>query len=68
MLNIINQGIPLCKIVGSRYDGKIISVQPNLTDVTTTDKNTYFGLLKIPLSASFHVIPNINKERTIIYI
>ena len=66
MLNINGIGKQLCKIVSSKYDGKIISVTDNLT--TPSTDNSFFRQLKIPLSANFQMVPNDNTERTIIYI
>ena len=68
MLNFNDVGRPLCRIVGGKYDKKVISVSDKFSskdDDETMMKE--FRLLKIPNDAKLQQIPDTTKEREIIY-
>ena len=67
MLNLNNVGRPLAKIVGGKYDNKVISVTDKFgpSDGETLTKE--FKQLKIPNDAKLQQVPDTTKEREIIY-
>ena len=68
MLNFNEIGRPLCRIVGGKYDKKVISVSDKFS--SKDDGETLmqeFRLLKIPNDAKVQQIPDTTKEREITY-
>ena len=69
MLNLNKIGRPLCKIVGGKYNGNIISVSD--ASVSNDEENPVavqsFKGLKIPDNSTFQQVPNTKTEREIIY-
>ena len=64
MINFNDVGRPLCRIVGGKYDKKVISVSDKFSskdDDETMMKE--FRLLKIPNDAKLQQIPDTTKER-----
>jgi type II secretory ATPase GspE/PulE/Tfp pilus assembly ATPase PilB-like protein len=56
-------GMGFAKVVGGKYNDKIISINPN-NDNDATD----FKKLKIANESKFQLVPNVNTERQIIYV
>jgi hypothetical protein len=71
MLNLNKVGRPLCKIVGGKYNGNVISVSDTRCGESTDDSPLAvqeFKGLKIPNNSVFQLIPNPKTEREILYI
>ena len=67
MLNLNDVGRPLAKIVGGKYDNKVISVTDKFGP---SDDETFikeFKQLKIPNDAKLQQVPDTTKEREIVY-
>jgi len=62
ILNINNNGTPIAKIVCSKYDNKVISVEAKPTSKSD------FKVLGIANDAKFQLVPNPDTERQILYI
>ena len=56
---------PLCKIVGGKYNNKLISIDPNTTEA---DYVTSFKKLEIGNSSKLQMVPDTTQERTVWYI
>ena len=56
---------PLCKIIGGKYNNKVISIDPNINDA---DYVTTFKKLEIGNSSKLQMIPNTSSERDVYYI
>ena len=56
-------GMGFAKVVGGKYNDKIISINPN-----NDDDATDFKKLKIANESKFQLVPNVNTERQIIYV
>ena len=56
---------PLCKILGGKYNNKVINIDPNVTEA---DYVTTFKKLEIGNSSKLQMIPNTNSERDVYYI
>ena len=56
---------PLCKIVGGKYNNKVISIDPNITEA---DYVNTFKKLEIGNSSKLQMVPNTNSERDVYYI
>ena len=56
---------PLCKIIGGKYNNKVISIDSNVTEA---DYVTTFKKLEIGNSSKLQMIPNTNSERDVYYI
>ena len=70
MLNFNDVGRPLCRIVGGKYDKKVISVSDKFSSKDDDDDETLmkeFRMLKIPNDAKLQQIPDTTKEREILY-
>ena len=67
MLNLNDVGRPLAKIVGGKYNNKVISVTDKFgpSDDETLIKE--FKQLKIPNDAKLQQVPDTTKEREIVY-
>jgi len=63
MLTFSRVGFPIAKIIGGKYNDKIISIDPG-----KEHDNTEFKKLKISNDSKFQLIPNPKTERQIIYI
>ena len=63
-LNFSDTGKPVAKIKGGKYNGKRISLNPDMHDRDRTD----FRKLRIANDAKLQHIPDATKEREIIYI
>jgi energy-coupling factor transporter ATP-binding protein EcfA2 len=63
-LNFSDTGKPVAKIKGGKYNGKRISLNPDMHDRDRTD----FRRLRIANDAKLQHIPDTTKEREIIYI
>jgi hypothetical protein len=68
MLNFNDVGRPLCRIVGGKYDKKVISVSDKFS---SKDDNEImmkeFRQLKTPNDAKLQQIPDTTKERELLY-
>jgi len=69
MLNFNDVGRPLCRIVGGKYDKKVISVSDKFSSKDDDDETLMkeFRMLKIPNDAKLQQIPDTTKEREILY-
>ena len=70
MLNLNKVGRPLCKVEKDKYSGYIVSVsdqQPN-EEEDNEDLIKEFKRLKIPNDSKFQSVPDLTKERQILYI
>ena len=56
---------PLCKIVGGKYNNKVISIDPNTSEA---DYVTTFKKLEIGNSSKLRLVPDTTQERTVWYI
>ena len=56
---------PLCKIIGGKYNNKLISIDPNTTEA---DYVTTFKKLEIGNGSKLQMVPNANSERDVYYI
>ena len=56
---------PLCKIIGGKYNNKVISIDPNITEA---DYVTTFKKLEIGNSSKLQMVPDTTQERTVWYI
>jgi nicotinamide riboside kinase len=56
---------PLCKIIGGKYNNKVISID---TDITEPDYVTSFKKLEIGNSSKLQMVPNTSSERDVYYI
>ena len=56
---------PLCKIIGGKYNNKVISIDPNINDA---DYVTTLKKLEIGNSSKLQMIPDTNHERDVYYI
>ena len=56
---------PVCKIIGGKYNNKVISIDPNINDA---DYVTTFKKLEIGNSSKLQMIPNTSSERDVYYI
>jgi Cdc6-like AAA superfamily ATPase len=56
---------PLCKIVGGKYNNKVISIDPNITEA---DYVTTFKKLEIGNSSKLQMVPDTSSERSVYYI
>ena len=56
---------PLCKIIGGKYNNKVISIDPNISEA---DYVTTFKKLEIGNSSKLQMIPDTSQERTVWYI
>ena len=63
MLNFNDVGRPLCRIVGGKYDKKVISVSDKLSSIDDDTLIKEFRQLKIPNDAKLQHIPDTTKER-----
>ena len=63
-LNFSDTGKPVAKIKGGKYNGKRISLNPDMHDRDRTD----FRRLRIANDAKLQHIPDTTKERETIYI
>ena len=63
MLTFNKIGLPFAKVVGGKYNDKVISINPS-NDGDATD----FKKLKIANESKFQLIPNTSIERQIIYV
>ena len=69
MLNFNEIGRPLCRIVGGKYDRKVISVSDKFSSKDEDETlMKEFRLLKIPNDAKFQQIPDTTKGRERLYI
>ena len=62
MLSINDKGVPIAKIVGGKYDNKVISVEDKATSKSD------FKVLGIANDAKLQLVPNPDTERQILYI
>ena len=69
MPNINDVGRPICRIVGGKYDNKVISVSDKFSSKDDDDETLMkeFRMLKIPNDAKLQQIPDTTKEREILY-
>ena len=63
--NMVKHAKPLCKIKGSKYNGQVIYIDP---DINEADSVSNFKKLRIPNNATFQVIPDSSHERDVYYI
>jgi Cdc6-like AAA superfamily ATPase len=56
---------PLCKIIGGKYNNKVISIDPNITEA---DYVNTFKKLEIGNSSKLQMVPNTSSERDVYYI
>ena len=63
MLNFNDVGRPLCRIVGGKYDKKVISVSDKFSSIDDDTLIKEFRQLKIPNDAKLQHIPDTTKER-----
>ena len=63
MLNFNDVGRPLCRIVGGKYDKKVISVSDKFSSMDDDTLIKEFRQLKIPNDAKLQHIPDTTKER-----
>ena len=56
---------PLCKIIGGKFNNKVISIDPNTTEA---DYITSFKKLEIGNSSKLQMVPNTSSERDVYYI
>ena len=56
---------PLCKINGSKYNGQVIYIDPNINEM---DSASNFKHLRIPNTATFQMIPDSSHERDVYYV
>ena len=63
--NQVKGAKPLCKINGSKYNGQVIYIDPNINE---TDSVSNFKSLRIPNNATFQMIPDSSHERDVYYI
>ena len=62
MLSINDKGVPIAKIVGGKYDNKVISAEDKPTSKSD------FKVLGITSDAKLQLVPNPDTERQILYI
>ena len=69
MLNIQNQGLPLCKINGGKYNNKIVYLDSDIKeDKKDDDLIQNYNNIKIPMDSTFQLLPRDDGEREILYI
>jgi predicted AAA+ superfamily ATPase len=71
MLNLNKIGRPLCKIEKGRYNNMLVSVTDqfnNKEDEESDELIKEFKRLQIPNESKFQIIPDLTKERQILYV
>ena len=65
-LNIEKIGRPICRVVGGRYNNKVVSVASK--DEEMEEVNREFSHLTLPDEGKFQQVPDTTKQREILYI